>query len=246
MLFPVDPDRIAELLRSAPKPITFKTLLAKTRLDAIALQSALETAAANSAAFRWPDHGASKQRFWHQSADECAKQAVLDVAARQAISRGELIKRARKLGPGFSDALLARAVSNLAAEGQLRSVPSFTSGKLLMKSGASEAYAAGARAFLARKFEKAGIDLGVLLAAAPDPTPKHSAVPERILEAMRHLDPGAFEQGYPVSAWKLRRALPESQARIRHGALELIAAASLPRSASRPAQPLRRRARRPD
>jgi hypothetical protein len=104
---------------------------------------------------------------------------------------------------------------NLIAGHELQQVPAFTTGKLLVRSGSSAAYAASARKFLEEKFRKACFDPDQLFmpqgsqaearaTILPNPTTRNTAA-DQILEAMRSLEPVA---GVPVSAQRLRNHLP--------------------------------------
>ena len=214
--------RIVALLETAPKPLTFLKLKQEVRLEDAELRSALEAAASQGVVFRWPDYRRS-QYFWSQSPDNAAQQAVLAIAAGEALSQTKLVQRASKRIPGFSRQAMQRIVMNLIAGHELQQVPAFTTGKLLVRSGSSAAYAASARKFLEEKFRKAGLDPNQLLmpprdarafegsrdesapydhgSATPAPAPD---VATQILDAIRALEPVAGA----VSAERLRNHLP--------------------------------------
>jgi hypothetical protein len=206
--------RIVALLETAPKPLTFVKLKQEVRLEDAELRSALEAAASQGAVFRWPDYRRS-QYFWSQSPDNAAQQAVLAIATGEALSRTKLVERASKRIPGFSRQAMQRIVMNLIAGHELQQVPAFTTGKLLVRSGTSAAYAASARKFLEEKFRKAcfnpdqlfmpqGSQAEACATILPNPTTRNTAA-DQILEAMRSLEPVA---GVPVSAQRLHNHLP--------------------------------------
>jgi hypothetical protein len=205
--------RIVALLETVPKPLTFLKLKQGMRLGDAELKSALDAAASQGAVFRWPDYRRS-QYFWSQSPDNAAQQAVLAIASGEALSQTKLVERASKRIPGFSREAMKRIVMNLIAGHELQQVPAFTTGKLLIRSGSSAAYAASARKFIEERFRKAGLDPNQLLTPvavstnpptsrpAPDTAAHDTAA--RILEAIRSLEPVV---GVPVSAQRLRNHL---------------------------------------
>jgi hypothetical protein len=223
--------RIVALLETAPKPLTFVKLKREVRLEDAELRSALEAAASQGVVFRWPDYRRS-QYFWSRSPDNAAQQAVLAITTGEALSQTKLVERASKRIPGFSRQAMQRIVMNLIAGHELQQVPAFTTGKLLVRSGSSAAYAASARKFIEEKFRKAGLDPNQLLMPPRDtpafersgdetaPYGRGSATAaDQILEAMRSLEPVA---GVPVSAQRLRNHLPELNKRdLDAAALEL-------------------------
>jgi hypothetical protein len=205
--------RVVALLETAPKPLTFRKLKQEVRLEDAALKSALDAAASQRAVFRWPDYRRS-QYFWYQSPDNAAQQAVLAIATDEALSQNKLVERACKRIPGFSRKAMRRIVMNLIAGHELQQVPAFTTGKLLVRSGSSAAYADSARKFIEEKFRKAGFSPNQLLtgivvsASPPTPTPAPDTaahdIAAQILEAMQALEPVV---GVPVSAQRLRNHL---------------------------------------
>lgn len=214
---PVDAiGRVVALLEAAPKPLTFLKLKQAVRLGDAELKSALDAAAAQGAVFRWPDYRRS-QYFWFQSPDNAAQQAVLAIATDEALPQTKLVERASKRIPGFSRERMQGIVMNLIADHELQQVPAFTTGKLLVRSGRSAAYAASARKFIEEKFRKAGLDPNQLLTARRD-TPalersgdetapygrSSGTAADQILEVMRSLEPVV---GVPVSAQRLRNHL---------------------------------------
>ncbi len=192
--------RVADLLRSAAKPMTFGQLKTLTHWKQDTLRSALETAASQGLVFRWPDFR-RRQSFWFRSPDDVAHEAILAIASDLALSRTSLIAQARKRVPGFAPQALARIVAGLLSDQQLQEVPAFTAGKLVIRSGAVAAYAATARTFIEQRFRKAGLDPAQF--SMPQPSQGDSA--ELILEAVRSLEPVT---GVPVSAQRLRSRLP--------------------------------------
>jgi hypothetical protein len=170
-------ERVVELLSAAAKPLTFGQLK-KSGLDEGALRSALETAAAQGRAFRWPDYR-RRQYFWSQSAEHAARQAVLEASSRLALSQTALIEQARKRVPRFSQEAMRAIVVNLVAEGHLRKVGAFSAGTLLIRPGETAAYSASARAFIEGKFRKAGLDPAAFLGSLPGPlsAPPPGSVP---------------------------------------------------------------------
>jgi hypothetical protein len=124
------------------------------------------------------------------------------------------VERASKRIPGFSRQAMQRIVMNLIAGHELQQVPAFTTGKLLVRSGSSAAYAASARKFIEEKFRKAGFDPNQLWTPVADSASPPASTPAsdtaahdtaaQIMEAMRSLEPVA---GVPVSAQRLRNQL---------------------------------------
>ena len=114
---------------------------------------------------------------------------------------------------GFSQQAMQRIVVDLVASRELQQVSAFTSGKLLMRSGITAAYAATARKFIEEKLRKAGFDpaqfLVPLTSEAAQPVFNAGA---QILEAIRSLEP---VRGAPVSVWRPEHSagLPESSSR---------------------------------
>lgn len=199
---------VVELLSAAAKPLTYGQLKTLARLNEGLLRNALEVATAQGAAFRWPDYR-RRQYFWSQSAEQAARDAVLDIASRLALSQTMLVEHARKRVPGFSQKAMQPIVASLVAEGHLRKVGAFTIGKLLIRPGETAAYAASARAFIEQKFRKAGLDPSTFFASLPPqegkPVPRASAnAPELLLAAVRTLQPS---EGVPVTAQRLRNQL---------------------------------------
>jgi hypothetical protein len=208
--------RVAELLKTAAKPRTFTQLKTDSHLDEAGLKNALEQAVSRGDVFRWPDY-ARRQYFWSQSPEVAAQQTILEIASKSALTRANLFVEVRKRVQGFSRAAFEPIVANFLSEKQLQSVPAFTSGKLLIKSGAVEAYAAGARAFVEKRFRKAGFEpLAWPASPAGEPSVDAAAL---ILEAVRSLEPVT---GVPVSAQRLRNHLPSlSKTEFDDAALEL-------------------------
>jgi len=214
-------ERVVELLSAAAKPLTFGNLKKDARMDEGALRNALEMATAQGRAFRWPDYR-RRQYFWSQSAEQAARQAVLETSSRLALSQTALIGQARKRVPGLSPEAMRPIVVNLVAEGQLRKVGAFSAGKLLVRPGETAAYSASARAFIEGKFRKAGLDpaafFGSLPGSLPDPVsaapppredqpapPAPANAAELLLGAVRSMQPS---EGVPVTAQRLRHHLP--------------------------------------
>jgi len=192
---------VVELLSAAAKPLTFVQLKNGARLTEAALRSALEIATAQGKAFRWPDYR-RRQYFWSQSVEHAARQAVLEFSSKLACSQTTLIEQARKRVPGFSPKALQLIVASLVAVGHLQKVDAFTTGKLLIRSGETAAYTASARAFIERKFRKAGLDPSAFFASLPPqedkPAPMASPnAPELLLGAVRSLQPS---ERVPVTA----------------------------------------------
>jgi len=203
-------EAVVELLSAAAKPLTFRQLKERARLDEGELRNTLETATAQGRAFRWPDYR-RLQYFWSQSAEQAARDAVMEISSKLALSQTALIAQARKRVPGFSPKAMQPIVASLMAEGKLQKVAAFSSsGKLLMRPGDGAAYAASARAFIEQKFRKAGLDPSVFFASSPSrdgkAVPNASAnAPGLLLSAVQSLQ---SSQGVPVTAQRLRQHLP--------------------------------------
>jgi len=209
--------RIISLLQPAEKPLTFKKLKGALnkfskkaeRLNDAELKTAIEAAINQRAVFRWPDYRGT-QYFWRHSPDQAAQQAVLAIAAEEALAKTELIGRACKKVQGFSQKAMHRIVVDLVTSRELQQVAAFTSGNLVIRTGSRAAYAAAARKFIEEKLRKAGFDPAeflrprALAGARPAPTASLDAA-ARILEAIRSLEPNS---GVPVSTQNLRNHLP--------------------------------------
>jgi hypothetical protein len=211
--------RVTEVLKAAPRPLAFAALTKAAGISSDELKSALEAAAANGAAFRWPDFRKS-QYFWSCSPEKAAQDAVLARAAELALPRTALIEQARKSVPGFSKQAMERIVAGLIASHELQQVPAFTAGKLLVRSRTPSAYAACARIFLEKKFRQAGFDPSHFLQFQPvEGAPLTADAGPQIIEAIRSLEPVA---GVPVSTQRLRNRLPGlSKSHFDAAALEL-------------------------
>ncbi len=217
-------EAVVELLRAAAKPLTFRLLKERAHLDEGVLRSALEMAAAEGRAFRWPDYRRA-QYFWSQSAEQAARDAALEISSKLALSQTILAGQARKRVPGFSQKAMQPLVAGLVAEGQLQKVAALSgSSKLLIRPGDSAAYAATARTFIEQKFLKAGLDPAAFFGssapreAKPAPLPPANA-PALLLNAVRSLQPS---EGVPVTAQRLRQHLPGlSKSEFDAAALEL-------------------------
>jgi hypothetical protein len=200
--------QVVELLSIAPKPLTFGQLQKRAHMNERVLTSALEEAVAHGGAFRWPDYR-RLQYFWSHSAEQVAREAVLDESSKLAFSQTKLVQQACKRVPGFSQKAMQLIVASLEAEGHLQQVDAFGSGKLLIKRGQSAAYATVARAFVEAKFRKAGLDPSAFFASllpredAPAPIVSANA-PALLFSAVRSLQPS---EGVPVTAHRLRNQL---------------------------------------
>jgi hypothetical protein len=201
--------RIITILETAGKPLTFLQLKNKVGLDDIELKNSLEEAIKECAVFRWPDYKRS-QYFSRQSPNEAAKRAILEIASSEALSGSHLADKARKRIPGLLRRTTERIVADLVAGSELRQVPAFTRGKLIILPGNAETYMASAQKFIQEKFRKAGLDIGppfaplssTVIPAAPAPTVDAA---DQIMEALRALEPAP---GVPVSAERVRARLP--------------------------------------
>ena len=198
---------VAEVLSAAAKPLTFRQLKTRARLNEGEIRSVLELAVAQSKAFRWPDYRRS-QYFWSKSAEDAARQAALEISSRMALSQTMLVEQARKRVPGFSQKAMQPIVTSLVAEGRLRKVAALSRGTLLIGPEGTAAYAASARAFIEQKFRKAGLDPSAFFASLGSQDEKASTAsanaPELLLGAARSLQP---TEGVPVTAQRLRQHL---------------------------------------
>jgi hypothetical protein len=205
--------RLAALLESAPKPLSFSQLKTRSHLSDAEMKSALEAAVNEKAVFRWPDYGGS-QYFWRQAAGDAARQAVFAVASEEALSQSQLVEKARKRVGRFSEEAMKPIVADLVRSEQLQKVPAFTSasGKLLIRPRDAAAYTSAARKFMANKFRSAGFDADPFDSPSPSqPTTSPAATEalanpgEQLLKAIRDLEP---VDGNQVSAERLRHHLP--------------------------------------
>jgi hypothetical protein len=213
-------DRVFALLQQAEKPQSFNQLKKGAHLDEGALTSALEAGIEQRTVFKWPDFRRS-QYFWSRPAEQAAREAVLAVAAEEALSKSRLMEQACKRVRGFQTKAMAPIVAELVASKDLREVSAFTSGKLLVRSDvAAAAYSAAARKFIEQKFRKAGLELPTFAAAVtPDGPVQARDAGTEILEAMQSLEP---VPGVPVSTQRLRARLPQlSKRQFDAAALEL-------------------------
>ena len=205
--------QLVALLQAATKPMTYGQLQKEARLKDAEMQTAIDAAEQQGAVFFWSKSGKSKY-YWRESPKEAARQAVLAVAAEEALSESKLIEQARKRVRGLSKEIMQTAVKDLLSGKQLDKVPAFTAGKLLILPGDSAGYARSARKFVEAKFKKAGVDFkrfeapkstdtAQLKPGVPAPGPAQTA--SQILDAIRSLEP---VPGVPVSAQRLRNHLP--------------------------------------
>jgi len=197
-------DRILAAVRTATKPVTFNYLLKVARADKAETEDALASAINAGQLHRWPDCGRSRY-FWHVSAEEKARDAILAVAAGQALSKVLLSKAAAKKLRGVSEKRMEGVVSALVSEKQLKAVPGFTgNSKLLVRPGDTQAYFSAAQAFIQERIRKAGFDPAAFT-TSDKPALKSGVAADLILEAVRTLEP---VHGVPVSTLRLRNHLP--------------------------------------
>jgi hypothetical protein len=204
-------ERIVAAVREAKKPVTVKsivTLSKSKKVDDASFRAALESAAGAGQLFRWPDRGRS-QYFWHVSAEQAAREAVLAAAATQALSKPDMSKLAKKL-PGFTVKRMESVVSELIAEQQLQTVPAFSGkSKLLLRTGYPNAYFSAVRSFVEKTIRLAGFDPAAFFsensAARDKLTDTRVDAAAVILEAVQSLEP---VKGVPVSTLRLRNRLP--------------------------------------
>ncbi|MGB6945643.1 MAG: hypothetical protein WBE37_24810 [Bryobacteraceae bacterium] len=202
-------ERVVAAVRDAAKPVSFKGLGKLVKSKEEPLRAALESAVAAGQVHRWPDRRGS-QYFWHVAPEEKAREAILSVAAAEALSKAALTKLAAKKLPGFPVKRLENVASALLAESHLQAVPGFSgSAKLLVRAGGQKAYFSTARAFLEKKIRSAGFDPAAFFSgssAAHDKlTEPQTASAALLLEAVRALEP---VKGVPVSTLRLRNHLP--------------------------------------
>ena len=195
-------DRILAAVRDAKKPLTFKDLAKRLKAKADPLRAELELAVGAGQVHRWPDFRRS-QCFWSFSPEEKAREAILEAAADQALSKSDLSKAAAKHLPGFPVKRIESVLSEMAAASQMQTVPAFTGrSKLFVRAGDREAYFNAARAFVEGKIRSAGFDPAAFF--TPKSAPVDAAA--QLLEAVRSLEPVA---GVPVSTLRLRNHLPQ-------------------------------------
>jgi hypothetical protein len=217
-------ERILAKIRDSKKPVTFKDLLKSVKAkNEEPFRTELESAISEKSIFRWPDYRGS-QYFWHVSPEEKAREAILEAAATQALSKSALGKAAAKKIAGFPQTRMESEVSALLSDKRLQQVPAFASNaKLLVRAGDGQAYFNAARAFVAMKIEKAGFDPKPFFTedSSPqsEPALPHRDAVERILEAILALEP---QPGVPVSTLRLRNHLRDlSKQEFDMAALEL-------------------------
>jgi len=218
-------ERIIACVRAAEKPIAFGKLLKAanaTKAEAEFLD-ALTSATNGGQVHRWPDYR-KVHYFWHASADEKAREAVLAVAAVQALSKTGLSKAAVKQVQGFPHKSMDLMISAIIAEKHLKAVPAFASNsKLFVLPNDSQAYFNAGRSFIEAKIRKADFDPAAFFIGNSSAHDKLAVVPEAaadlILEAVRKLEP---VPGVPVPTLRLRNYLPNiAKSEFDAGALEL-------------------------
>src|SRR5260370_3784044 len=135
-------ERIVAAVRDAEKRVTFNNLAELVKAKGEPLRAALESAVDTGRVHRWPNRGQS-QYFWRLPLELKAREAILTVAAAQALSKPNLSKLAakgKKL-PGFSAKRVEGVVSALVADKQLPAVPAFPRrGNLLVRARDHAAY----------------------------------------------------------------------------------------------------------
>jgi hypothetical protein len=202
-------ERILAAVRTAAKPVTFNYLLKVAKAEKSETEEALAHAINRGQLHRWPDYRRS-QYFWHASAEEKAREAVLAAAAAQALSKPALSKAAAKKLRGFSEKRMDNVVSALLSEKQLKAVPAFTgNSKLLVRPGDTQTYFRAAQAFIEERIRKAGFDPAAF-STHDKPAAESGAAAALILEAVRALEP---VRGVPVSTLRLRNHLPAIEKR---------------------------------
>jgi hypothetical protein len=195
-------ERILAAVRTVAKPVTFNQLLKVVKAKKAETEEALASAINAGHLHRWPGRS---QYFWHFSADEKAREAVLAAAAAQALSKALLSKAAAKKLRGFSEKSMEDVVSALMKEKQLKEVSGFTgNSKLIVRPGDSQAYFSAALAFVAVRIRKAGFDPATF-STQGKPAAESGAAAALILETVRTLEP---VRGVPVSTLRLRNHLP--------------------------------------
>jgi hypothetical protein len=203
------PERVSAALRDARKPVSFKALAKLLKAKEEPLRQALETAKAH----RWPGR---TEPFWSVSAEQKAREAILQTAEVQAFSKAELSKKAAKLAFGIPAKQMESYVSVLLAEKELRAVPAFSgSAKLLVRRDGQQAYFKAAREFIEKKILKAEFQPSAFF--EKDSASTNAA--EEILEAVKSLEP---VRGVPVSTLRLRNHFAKmSKREFDEAALEL-------------------------
>jgi hypothetical protein len=217
--------RIVAAVRDARKPVTFKSLAKLANVAHEPLRAALDSAIGAGQVHRWPDYRRS-QYFWSVSPEQATREAILMLAATQALSKPALSRAAKKSQklPGLSVKSAENLVSDLVAEKQLRAVPGFAGrAKLLVRPGESHAYFNAARSFVEIKIRSAGFDPAAFFEQNSAPQEEPAVAPvdaaDLILEAVRSLEP---VRGVPVSTLRLRNHLPHlSKQEFDAAALEL-------------------------
>ncbi|HEX4229482.1 MAG TPA: hypothetical protein VHZ07_12495 [Bryobacteraceae bacterium] len=202
-------ERILRKVRDSKKPVTFRDLLKSVKAKSEEpFRTELESAISEKSIYRWPDYRRS-QYFWHIPPEEKAREAILEAAAAEALSKPDLSKAAGRKVPGFPQKRMENEVSALLSEERLQQVPAFASNtKLLVRAGDGQAYFNAARAFIAMKMGKAGFDPAAFFTGDASPQRKpalpHADAAARILEAILALEP---QPGVPVSTLRLRNHL---------------------------------------
>jgi hypothetical protein len=202
-------ERIIAAVRNEEKPITFNGLAKRAKVKPEALREALESAVGAGHVHRWPDFRRS-QYFWHVPPEQAAREAILTVAAAQALSKAALSKLAAKKLPGFPAKRVEGVVSDLLAENQLQTLPAFAGrAKLWVRAGDHAAYFNTARSFVEQKIRSAGFDPAGLftenLSRRDELTVQQLDAAALIVEAVQSLEP---VKGVPVSTLRLRNHLP--------------------------------------
>jgi hypothetical protein len=205
---------VAGALREAKKPVTFKALSKLLKAKEEPLRLALEAAVESGEAYRWPGRS---EPFWHLSPEEKAREAILQTAELEALSKTDLSKKAARISFGIPPKRMESYVTDLVAEKQLRAVPALSgSAKLFVKPDGQQAYFAAARQFLEKKLLKAEFSPPEFFKEVPEAKTDAAAL---LLEAVNSLEP---VKGVPVSTLRLRNHLTGmTKQNFDHAALEL-------------------------
>jgi hypothetical protein len=198
-------ERIFVAVRDAKKPVTFKHLAKLVKAQDEPFRVALESALGAGQVHRWPDFRRS-QYFWNVPAELKAREAILAIAAMEALPKRALSTSAAKNVPGLSIKRMESVVLAMVGEKQLQTVRAFTgNSKLFFRAGEHDVYFKAVRSFVEKKIRSAGFDPTGFFTEKS--SPKGALT---ILEAIRSLEP---VKGVPVSTLRLRNNLPDLKKR---------------------------------
>lgn len=174
-------EAVTEYLRRAPAPVSLKKLKSDLHL------SDVDT----SAAFVWPNYRGAA-RFWHRDPAEVIREKMLHVLADAALTRKDVIAQVTRNCYNCGRKPAEQALAGLTKEGVIKTARIFGQTALHYRADRPQTLAATSMRMLMERLKK--FDAG-----------QQSDLPERILDAVRRLQPGP---GVPVTVQSLRAAIP--------------------------------------